>query len=201
MLGPESGHRNQHLAHTRSGRNPSVVEASEDHLHQSLGDQYFQGQEMTLDDPLGYQTATTGLSYQADNSPSLDSLLEFETFDREASHFSNSRPGQDPLQSSHDIYQDAVYAPSLSPELFHVQHGDLTKDGPEVLPLRGQFGTHQQANFFSDLVPDVYTGVPDQLNYQDHNTGGLRLASSKNGGTLSKLRQMSSRISSRLRDL
>lgn len=194
-------HRYQHLARNQVRREPSVVKTSENYLHQSLVPEFVQGQEMALDDPSGYQAATTGLSYQADNSPSLDSLSEVDTFDHEASHLSNSKPGQDPLQSPHDIYQDSIRAPSLSSELSYDQLGDLTMDETEVLPLRDQSGTNQQANLFSDLLPEVYTGQPDQLNYPDHSTGGLRLAIPRNESTLEKLVEMTSRISSRLRGL
>lgn len=224
MLGPESDHRYQsqarmppgpysrlasysdrryqHLAHNQVGRGPSVVETSENYLHQNLDPQCIQDQEMALNDPPGYQAATTRHSYQADNSPSLDSLLEVDTFDCEASHFSNLRPAHDPLQGSHDVYQDSTCTPSLSSELSHDQLGDLTVEKPDVLPLCDEFGTDQQASFFPALVPKVYTGQYDQLNYQDHSTGGLRLPTVRNDeSTLDKLIEMRSRISSRLRGL
>lgn len=198
-LGFHSDHRHQNPAYNQGGREPVVVETFGNYPRQSLDDQHFQGQEVILDNPLEYQAATSGLTYEADNSPSLDSFLEMNDLEGEASHFSNSRPGQDPPQSSHGIYQDAIRSPSSSPELSHGQPGDLTKDDSEVSPLHDQFGKHQQAYCVSDLAPFVYTGMSDQLNYQDHSTGGLRWPTSRNDSAFSKFRGMKHRISSRLR--
>lgn len=198
-LGFYSDHRDQNPAYNQGGREPSIVETSKNHPHQSLDDQYFQGQEMILDDPLEYQAATRGLSYEADSSPSLDSLLEMNDFEGEKSQFSNSRPGQEPPQSSHDIYQDATRSPSSPPELSNEQLEALTKDGPEVFPLHDRFGEYQQASFLPGFVPVVYTGMPDQLNPQDHSTGGLSFAIPRNDSAFSKFREIKYRISSRLR--
>lgn len=53
----------------------------------------------------------------------------------------------------------------------------------------------------SALVPDVGTGRPDQMNYPGHSTGGLRLASPKSEGMLSKIRGVRYRIVRRFREL
>lgn len=77
----------------------------------------------------------------------------------------------------------------------------LDKDDSGMLPLHDQFGEyHQTTGVFSTLAPPVYTGNPDELNFSDHSTGGLRLANLRNR-TPSRLWGMRSRMRSRLRNL
>lgn len=81
----------------------------------------------------------------------------------------------------------------------HLQ--SLDKDESGMLPLYDQFGEYPQTNaVISALAPQVYTGNPDELNFSDHSTGGLRLANSRNR-TPSRLWGMRSRMRSRLRNL
>lgn len=77
----------------------------------------------------------------------------------------------------------------------------LDKDESGMLPLYDQIGECHQTNaVISALAPQVYTGNPDELNFSDHSTGGLRLANSRNS-TPSRLWGMRSRMRSRLRKL
>lgn len=80
----------------------------------------------------------------------------------------------------------------------HLQ--SLDKDESGMLPLYDQFDYPQTNAVISALAPQVYTGNPDELNFSDHSTGGLRLANSRNS-TLSRLWGMRSRMRSRLRNL
>lgn len=86
-------------------------------------------------------------------------------------------------------------------EISETRFSDLDKDESGMLPLYDQFGEYHQTNaVVSALAPQVYTGNPDELNFSDHSTGGLRLANSRNS-TRSRLWGMRSRMRSRLRDL
>lgn len=81
----------------------------------------------------------------------------------------------------------------------HIQ--SIDKDESGMLPLYDQFGEYHQTNaVVSALAPQVYTGNPDELNFSDHSTGGLRLANSRNR-TSSRLWGIRSRMRSRLRNL
>ena len=201
MLGPNWDHQHQQLAHAQDRFEPSLVKSSEDDFHQNIDDQYYQSQEMALDDASRFQSATIGCSYRAGNFPNLDLLSDNEISECEASHPSNPRPGQDPLQSSQSVSEDTICAPRLSAEPVHDRIRDLVEDGPKVLPLHDQFGAHHPALDFSALEPYVYTGQPDGLNFPGCSTGGLGWPSLENNGMSSRFRSMRSRISSRLRGL
>lgn len=200
MLGPDTGHRDQHSAYHQGPREYTVFESHGNHLCQNLDDQSYQHQ-MALDDSLRYQVATAGLAHQADDAISLDSLLVNEEKEREAISCSNSGPGQGPLESSQNVHQDTIHAPSSSAELVHDQSRDLTREESGTLPLHDEFGAYEQSKFMSALVPDVGTGRPDPMNYPGHSTGGLRLASPKSEGMLSKIRDVRYRIIRRFREL
>lgn len=185
-----SDHPDQRLTCAQGGREPSVVETSENDSHQSLFDQSFQSQEMAFSDPLGYQTEITGFHSQAVHSPSLVALLDSQKPEHKASHSSNSRLCQDSPQSSQNIYQDMSCASSSVFGLAHDKSG--------VLPLHDQYGGYHQANVvLSALTPHVYTGNPEELKFSEHSTSGLEFPTTRNYRRRSRFKSMGSRISSR----
>lgn len=197
-VGPILDHQDQRLAHAQDRSEPSVVKPSENYLHQNKDDQYYQSQEIALDDAAESHTAINGLSHRAGNFQNLDSLLENEIFGCEASRSRNPIPCQYPLQSSQSIFEDTICAPRLSAELVHGRLRNMVKDGPEVLTLQNQYVAHHPALHFPAVVPNVCAGRPDDLNFPGHDTGGLGWPSPKNNRKPSRLRSMRSRISNRL---